>query len=89
MKHRYMKGNIPIYYMYACIYIHIYIHCIYRHIHWGKGNISVSKHVYEGVKCHVSHTVSENMRTLSVDQSNTTASIATSLQKHRVITKYC
>lgn len=41
-----------------------------------KGNISGSKQVYEGVKCHVSHTVSENMRTLNVDQSNTTTSIA-------------
>lgn len=40
-----------------------------------KGNISGSKHVYEGVKCHVSHTVSEDMRTLGVDQSNATTSI--------------
>ena len=30
----------------------------------GKGNLSGSKHVYEGVKCHVSHTVSANMRIL-------------------------
>lgn len=34
-----------------------------------KGHISRSEQVYEGNKCHVSYTVSENIRTLGVDHS--------------------